>query len=150
LAVSLGLNARVVHYLLMALIAAYTVAAFEAVGSILVVAMLVVPAATAYLLTDRLRWMAVLAALAGASAAFFGRWCAWELETSVAGMMAVVAGGNAPWRCSSRRATGIWPNGYSAPASACGSSARTCWPCFIAGASTSARNRCRAVRRWRR
>ncbi len=93
LAVSLGLNARVVHYLLMALIAAYTVAAFEAVGSILVVAMLVVPAATAYLLTDRLRWMAVLAALAGASAACFGRWCAWELETSVAGMMAVVAGG---------------------------------------------------------
>lgn len=92
LAVSLGIDARLVHYLLMALVAAYTVAAFEAVGSILVVAMLVVPAATAYLLTDRLRWMAVLAALAGASAAFFGRWGAWELETSVAGMIAVAAG----------------------------------------------------------
>ncbi|MEM9374361.1 MAG: iron dependent repressor, metal binding and dimerization domain protein, partial [Planctomycetota bacterium] len=42
------------HYLLMVLVAGATVASFEAVGSILVVAMLVCPAATARLLTDRL------------------------------------------------------------------------------------------------
>ena len=42
------------HYALMVLVAAATVAAFEAVGSILVIAMLIAPAATARLLADRL------------------------------------------------------------------------------------------------
>ena len=41
------------HYMLMTMTAATAVAAFETVGSILVVAMFVVPPATAYLLTDR-------------------------------------------------------------------------------------------------
>ncbi|GIW74295.1 MAG: manganese ABC transporter permease [Phycisphaerales bacterium] len=54
LASALGFNATGLHVLLMVLVAAAVVASFEAVGSILVIAMLIVPAATARLLTDRL------------------------------------------------------------------------------------------------
>ncbi len=89
----MGLNATLIHYLLMAMVAIVTVAAFEAVGSILVVAMLIVPAATAHLLTDRLGWMMTLAVGIGVAAAFGGYSGAVALNTSVAGMMAVVAGG---------------------------------------------------------
>lgn len=92
LATTLGINATVIHYLLMGMVAAFTVSAFEAVGSILVVAMLVVPAATAYLLTDRLWKMVIISAVVGILTALLGRWSAMELETSVAGMMAVSAG----------------------------------------------------------
>ena len=92
LATTLGFRAELVHYLLMALVASVTVAAFEAVGSILVVAMLIVPAAAAYLLTDRLSWMVVLSALIGIASAVLGRWGAARVETSVAGAVAVAAG----------------------------------------------------------
>lgn len=54
LATSQGFNATLMHYMLMVLVAGATVASFEAVGSILVIAMLICPAATARLLTDRL------------------------------------------------------------------------------------------------
>ena len=69
-----------------------TVAGFEAVGAILVVAMLVVPAATAELLSRRLHRIAVLAILLGAAAAVIGYLVAWRLNTSAAGMIAVVLG----------------------------------------------------------
>jgi len=91
LATTLGYNSNLIHYLLMALVAAVTVAAFEAVGSILVVAMLIAPAATAYLLTDRLSVMVVLASLIGILCAYLGRTSAAMLQTSVAGMMSFVA-----------------------------------------------------------
>ena len=93
LATTLGINANVIHYLLMAMVAIYTVAAFEAVGSILVVAMLIVPSAAAYLLTDRMVRMVLFSVGIGVLTAFFGRWGALVYETPVAGMMAVVAGG---------------------------------------------------------
>jgi len=69
-----------------------TVAGFEAVGAILVVAMLVVPAATAELLTRRLHRIAVLAIFLGVVAAGIGYLVAWWCNTSAAGMIAVVLG----------------------------------------------------------
>lgn len=54
LATTLGFNATFLHYLLMIFVATATVASFEAVGSILVIAMLICPAAVARLFTDRL------------------------------------------------------------------------------------------------
>lgn len=57
LASSLGINVRLVHYGLMGLVSLVVVASFEAVGSILVVAMLVLPGATGLLLSDRLPWV---------------------------------------------------------------------------------------------
>jgi manganese/zinc/iron transport system permease protein len=92
LATALGFSALLMHYLMMALVAAVTVAAFEAVGSILVVAMLIVPAATALLLTDRYGMMFVWTIVAAALSAVSGYYGALALNTSVAGMMAVCAG----------------------------------------------------------
>jgi manganese/zinc/iron transport system permease protein len=99
LATALGISARWMHYLLMTLVAVTAVAAFESVGSILVVAMLVVPAAAAYLLTQRLSLMLVLAMVIGALSAVTGHLAALIVpgwfgygSTSTAGMMAVMAG----------------------------------------------------------
>jgi ABC-type Mn2+/Zn2+ transport system permease subunit len=92
LAAAMGFRVGIVHYLLMAMVAAVTVSAFEAVGSIVVVAMLVVPGATAALVTERLWSMIFLAILFGALSAVFGCLAAWSLNTNIAGMTAVVAG----------------------------------------------------------
>lgn len=99
LATTLGINASFLHYALMTLVAATTVAAFESVGSILVIAMLIVPAATAHLLTDRLGIMLLLSVLIAALSAFLGHlgaitvptWFGFT-DTSTAGMMGVATG----------------------------------------------------------
>lgn len=92
LASAIGISAVVIHYLLMAMVAAVTVSSMQAVGAIVVIGMLIVPAATAHLLTDRLDRMILYAILVGSFSAIFG--CLWarHLNTNAAGMMAVVAG----------------------------------------------------------
>jgi manganese/zinc/iron transport system permease protein len=106
LATSMGINAQVIHYLLTSVTAVTLVAAFESVGSILVIAMLVAPAATAHLLVDRLGWLLVIALVAAAVSACLGHVLAITLPTmlfrrlgfdgiitaSTAGMMAVASG----------------------------------------------------------
>ena len=77
---------------LLAATAVATVASFDAVGAVLVVAMLVAPAAAAELLTRRLHRMALLAMGIGAMAACVGYLAAWRLHTSAAGMIGVVLG----------------------------------------------------------
>lgn len=89
---ALGLSVALWHYLLMAFVSITTVAAFESVGAILVVAMLVVPPNTAYLLTDRLWLMVVLACTAGVLSAVLGYALATVLDSSIAGSMATVSG----------------------------------------------------------
>jgi manganese/zinc/iron transport system permease protein len=76
----------------MTLVAVTAVASFEAVGSILVVAMLIVPAATAHLLTDRLLLMVVYSAGVGIGSSVLGYWAASVWNTNIAGMMTVAAG----------------------------------------------------------
>lgn len=93
LATTMGINATLVHYGLMAAVAGTAVASFEAVGSILVVAMLIAPGATAHLLTDRLNRTVLLAMVLGTTAAIFGYLLALYWNTSVAGMISVVAMG---------------------------------------------------------
>jgi manganese/zinc/iron transport system permease protein len=99
LATTLGIRASFMHYLLMTLVAVTAVASFESVGNILVVAMLIVPAAAAYLLTNRLLVMIVLSVLIGALSGVFGHLGAIAVpaafgyqSTNTAGMMAVAAG----------------------------------------------------------
>lgn len=67
-----GLPVRLIHYFLMTLLTMVTVASLQTVGIVLVVAMLITPAATAYLLTDRLSVMIFLSAGIGAAAAVIG------------------------------------------------------------------------------
>ncbi|HYH36623.1 MAG TPA: metal ABC transporter permease [Azospirillum sp.] len=101
LAGALGLRPGLFHYGVLLLTAATAIAAFEAVGSILVVAMLIAPPAAARLLTDRLPVQLVLStalgALAGmagyAGAAFGPFWLGAEHSLNAAGMIAVAAGG---------------------------------------------------------
>jgi manganese/zinc/iron transport system permease protein len=92
MAAAVGINVSVMHYLLMTLVSITTVGAFESVGAILVVAMLIVPAATAYLLTDRLERMLLFAAGTGVLSALLGYAVARSLDCSIAGAMATVAG----------------------------------------------------------
>jgi manganese/zinc/iron transport system permease protein len=92
LAAAAGFSPVLFHYLLMGGVSVTVVGAFESVGAILVVAMLVVPPATAYLLTERLSWMLVLAVSFGISATLLGYGAAHLLDCSIAGAMASVAG----------------------------------------------------------
>lgn len=91
LAQSLGISPARVHYILMGTLAVTIVSAFEAVGAILVVAMLILPGATAYLLTDRLPVMLWLSGLMAALSTCLGVAVAVGLDCSTAGSM-VVAG----------------------------------------------------------
>lgn len=90
---ALGVPVGLIHYLLMALVSITTVGAFESVGAILVVAMLIVPPATAYLLTERLHLMIGLAVGLGALSALLGYLLARVMDGSIAGAMTTVAGG---------------------------------------------------------
>jgi manganese/zinc/iron transport system permease protein len=92
LAATLGFMPGVLHYALMSLVSVTAVSAFDAVGSILVVALMVAPPATAYLLTDRLDRMIVLSAGLGVGHALVGYAGAAALDASIAGSMATVAG----------------------------------------------------------
>ncbi len=67
LATTIGIDANRWHYVLMTMVAATTIVAFESVGSILVIAMLIVPGATAHLLTDRLSTMLIISLIIAAS-----------------------------------------------------------------------------------
>lgn len=92
LATSLGISAGLVHYLSMTLVACTTVACFEAVGSILVIAMLIVPGATAHLLTDRLGGFIIVALVTSWVSAIGGYLLADLLDVNAAGMIAVTSG----------------------------------------------------------
>jgi manganese/zinc/iron transport system permease protein len=92
LAAALGFSPGLMHYGLMTLVSITAVGAFDAVGSILVVALMIVPPATAYLLTDRLSRMLFWSAGIGVGAALSGYWLAHRLDASIAGSMATMAG----------------------------------------------------------
>lgn len=92
LARAMGLPALAIHLVLMGVVALVTVASFETVGSILVVPMLIAPAATARLLVDRLSSTLIVAAIAATTAAVLGYLAGFYWKTSAAGMMAAISG----------------------------------------------------------
>ncbi len=92
LAVALGFTPALVQYGLMSLVSLTAVGAFDAVGSILVVALMIAPPAAAYLLTDNLPRLLGLAAAIGAASALAGYWLAYALDASIAGAMASMTG----------------------------------------------------------
>lgn len=99
LAESAGFRPGWLHYAMMTLVAVTAVASFESVGNILVVAMFVVPAATASLLADRLPTMMVWTAIIAILSAILGHlgaltvpaWFGYH-STTTGGMMAAMAG----------------------------------------------------------
>jgi manganese/zinc/iron transport system permease protein len=92
LAATLGFMPTVLHYALMGLVSLTAVGAFDAVGSILVVALMVTPAAAAYLLTDDLHKMLWLSVGIGALSAITGYWLARSIDGNIAGAMATMTG----------------------------------------------------------
>lgn len=89
---AIGIPTAIWHYLLMGAVSATTVASFEQVGAILVVALLIAPAATAFLLTDNFRWMLVIASGAGILSSISGYFLAVWIDSSIAGAIAVMTG----------------------------------------------------------
>jgi manganese/zinc/iron transport system permease protein len=93
LATTLGFLPLLLHYLLMGSTSLTIVLAFDAVGPVLVVAFFVLPAASAYLLTDRLGRMIALSVLIGVFGSVLGTAIAFAFDATVAGTAAVTLGG---------------------------------------------------------
>ena len=93
LAASLGINATLIHYALMCWLSVVVVSAFEAVGAILVIAMLILPGATASLLSLRLPTILGLSVLHAALSSVLGIHLAAWLDCSTAAAMVVMASG---------------------------------------------------------
>lgn len=92
LAAAMGFSPVVLHYGLMSVASITTVGAFDAVGAVLVVALMIAPAATIYLLTDNLKKMIIGAIGIGVIAAILGYWLAHLLDASIAGAITTVLG----------------------------------------------------------
>ncbi len=82
---AIGLRAGFLHVLLLLLLSATAVAALQAVGAILVIAVLVTPGATAYLLTDRFGAMLLLGAAIGAVTSFIGAYASYFVDAEPGG-----------------------------------------------------------------
>lgn len=92
LSASLGFSPLIIHYGLMTMASITTVGAFDAVGAILVVALMIAPAACAYLLTTNLKKMLALAMFFGVFSAISGYWMAHWLDASIAGSITTMLG----------------------------------------------------------
>lgn len=89
---AIGISTALWHYLLMGAVSATTVASFESVGAILVVALLIAPAATAYLITDNFKWMLSIACITGVLSSITGYYLAVWVDGSIAGAIASMTG----------------------------------------------------------
>ena len=92
LASTFGFAPMLLHYGLMTMTSLTAVAAFDAVGPVVVVALLVVPAATAFLLTNDLAAMIALSIGFGVSGGVLGTLAALALDTNIAGTVATTVG----------------------------------------------------------
>ncbi|HYG22401.1 MAG TPA: metal ABC transporter permease [Verrucomicrobiae bacterium] len=92
LARSVGINSTVVHYGLMGVLSAVVVSAFESVGAILVIAMLILPGATGSLLCERLPRVMTVVVVHAATSSVLGLHLATWLDCSIAAAMVVMGG----------------------------------------------------------
>jgi manganese/zinc/iron transport system permease protein len=88
----LGMYTSLWHYLLMGATSITTVSSFDVAGVVLIVAFIVAPAATAYLLTDSLYKMLLLSSAIGILSAILGYILALIVNGSIAGAMATMSG----------------------------------------------------------
>ena len=89
---AIGLSPRLLGALLLGLLALTAVVALQVVGVILVVAMLIIPGATAYLLTDRFGRMLVIAPVMSALSSVLGIYLSYWMDASPGGLVVVVQG----------------------------------------------------------
>jgi manganese transport system permease protein len=91
-AFAIGLSPRFLGALLLGLLALTSVVALQVVGVVLVVAMLIIPGATAYLLTDRFGRMLVVAPVVSAACSVVGIYLSYWLDAATGGLVVVVQG----------------------------------------------------------
>ncbi len=87
---SIGLNTNFLYYVLLSLLSLTAVAGLQTVGIILVVAMLITPGATAYLLCDRFDRMMLVAMSSGVFSSVLGTYVSYHLDASTGGCIVVV------------------------------------------------------------
>lgn len=87
---SIGLNTTFLYYVLLSLLSLTAVAALQTVGIILVVAMLVTPGATAYLLSDRFDIMMLIAMVSGIFSSVMGTYISYYLDASTGGCIVIL------------------------------------------------------------
>ncbi len=87
---TIGLRTRLLKVIFFTLLSASTVAAMQTVGAFLVIAMVVTPGATAYLLTDRFQRLIALSVLLGAGTSFFGAYLSYFLDGATGGIIVVL------------------------------------------------------------
>lgn len=86
-AVSVGISPLKLKIIFFTLLSASTVAALQTVGAILVIAMVITPGATAWLLTDRFPRLLIIAVLLGASTSAVGAWLSYFLDGATGGVI---------------------------------------------------------------
>lgn len=87
---SIGINPELLKVIFFTLLSACTVAALQAVGAFLVIAMVVTPGATAYLLTDRFSRLIILSVVIGASTSAVGCYLSYFLDGVTGGVIVVL------------------------------------------------------------
>ena len=87
---SIGLNPSLLKAIFFTLLSACTVAAMQTVGAFLVIAMVVTPGATAYLLTDRFPRLIVIAILVGSLSSLVGAYISFFLDGATGGVIVVL------------------------------------------------------------
>jgi manganese/iron transport system permease protein len=87
---TVGLNPRLLRIVFFTLLSACTVAALQTVGACLVIAMVVTPGATAYLLTDRFERLLAISVAMGATTSFVGAYISYFLDGATGGVIVVL------------------------------------------------------------
>jgi len=87
---AIGLSVGVLHYGLLVLLSLTIVSSIKAVGIILVIAMLIAPGATAYILSDRFEWMLVIAVVAACSSAVLGTFISFHINGATGACVVLV------------------------------------------------------------
>ena len=87
---SIGINTGILHYLLLTLLSLAAVVGLQTVGIILVVAMLITPGATAYLLTDRFDRMTILAVISSSFSSILGVYISYWSDIETGGSIVLV------------------------------------------------------------
>ena len=87
---SIGINTGILHYLLLTLLSLSAVVGLQTVGIILVVAMLIMPGATAYLLTDRFDQMTLLAVISSSFSSIIGVYISYWSDIETGGSIVLV------------------------------------------------------------
>ncbi|QFI38269.1 metal ABC transporter permease [Moritella marina ATCC 15381] len=87
---SIGLNSNALKVLFFILLSACTVAALQTVGAFLVIAMVVTPGATAYLLSDRFSWVIILSVIIGAVSSFISAYLSYFIDGATGGIIVIL------------------------------------------------------------